>query len=155
MSDDKIFTNKWYILFIFAAFVFVLYGCYDAEQKRMEEITTLIETKRQTPQPTDNWETRIMIENTKEVLGGKFLYEGKIYIPELSAKDMVDKPVVYKNERFLQRDEMINLQPFQCVQEDTGERVICHFLFNKDISPEIKAIGKMPGKAEEKTPTKN
>ena len=154
-NNTKGLYDKWTLLFMGVAVVLVLYGCYDAEQKRMEEITSLIETKRQTPQPTENRETRIMIENTKEVLGGKFLYEGKIYIPELSAKDIVDKSVVYKSEHFLQRDELIDLQPFQCVQEDSGEKVICHFLFDEDISPEIKAVGKMPGKAEEKTPTKN
>lgn len=150
-NSTKGLFDKWELLFMGVLIVLLLYESFNSIPKRMEEITTLNETKRQTSQ--DNWETRLMIENTKEVLGGKFLYEGKIYIPELSAKDMVDKPVVYKNERFLQQDEMINLQPFQCVQEDTGERVICHFLFTKDISPEIKAVGKMPEKAEKKTPT--
>ena len=139
-------------LFIFVVVVLVLIGCYNSEAKRMEEITNLVETKRQTP---DNRETRLMIENTKKVLDGKFLYEGKIYIPELSAKDIVDKPIVYKSEHFLLRDELIDLQPFQCAQEDTGEKVICHFLFDDNITPEIKAVGKIPGKAEEKAPTKN
>ena len=150
-NNTKGLYDKWTLLFMGVAVVLVLYGCYESEQKRMEEITNLVETKRQ---PPDNRETRLMIENTKKVLDGKFLYEGKIYTPELSAKDIVDKPIVYKSEHFLLRDELIDLQPFQCVQEDTGEKVICHFLFDDNITPEIKAVGKMPGKAEEKTPTR-
>ena len=128
-------------LFIAVAVLLVLIGTYHSAEKRMEEIT-------------NNEENRLMIDNTKEVLGGRFLFDGKIYIPELSAKDMVDRPVVYKRERFglLRQDEMIDLEPFQCVQEDTGEKVICYFLFTKDISPEIKAVGKMPENTDKKTP---
>ena len=99
-------------------------------------------------------ESQIIVENTKKVLNGKFLFDGKIYISELSANEIVDEPVFFKSEHFV-GDNMVELQPFQCVQEDTGEKVICYFLFTDNISPEIKAVGKMPdkAKAEEKTPT--
>ena len=120
----------------------LLYWLITSNDSQQEE-----NNNRQLAQPSTYQHSRIIIENTKAVLDGKFLYEGKIYIAELAADDMTDKPVYFKNERFFLQDEMIELHPFQCVQEDTGEKVICYFLFTGNISPEIKAVGKMPEKA--------
>ena len=112
-------------------------------------LTTSNDSQQEENNSSNYQHSRIIIENTKEVLDGKFLYEGKIYIPELAADNMTDKPIYFKNERFFLQDEMIELHPFQCVQEDTGEKVICYFFFTENISPEIKAVGKLPEKADQ------